>query len=134
MTSRFTKTLVLTAALTSPFVAPMAAHANTSGLQVDQQAVELVSASWKDTAAAYDGLKTGNTAQARRNLDAAIAKLSRANAKDPTLGVAVSNSNVPSTVQGVHERLKTVKTRLASGEITQVQTELETLLGAAGVI
>lgn len=134
MTSRFTKSLFVAAAMISPFLASQGAAANTAGLQVDQRAVELVSESWVDTAQAYNVLQAGDRNAAKQKLDAAVRKLFQASTKDPTLGVAVSTPNAPSTVKAVHDHIKAAKQDLERGDVNQARAELQTLLSAAGVI
>jgi len=49
----------------------------------------MVSQSWLDAADAYAKLSAGNTAEARRELSEALAKLREASSKDSSLGVSL---------------------------------------------
>lgn len=133
MTSfNFKKLIAGTAVLSAPFLFPAVASANSAPI-VNQEAVNLLTTSLRDTVQAYDSLTAGETAQARTKLSSAVQKLSTAVSKDPTLGVSTNGGNAQ-TVTTLHGQLKAVQSRMRSGETSEVRSELQRVLSQTGMI
>lgn len=126
MKTAFKKPMVLTAALVAPFFMSAPASANTAPL-VNQQAVQQLTTSVKETLAAYDALNTGDVSIARTKLDTALRTLESAVAKDPTLGIASTSA------KAMHQELKTVRAKLNNSDRFAVKSELAQTLTRAGI-
>lgn len=122
--------LVLSAALIAPLFYAGTVNAATptnSAPLVNQQAVEQLTTGLKDTLAAYDALNTGSVTTARAKLDTALRKMESALAKDATLGIAQTSA------KSLHSDLKSVRTKMNSGDQVAVRAELQSVLNRAGV-
>ena len=128
----FKKLIAGTAILSAPLLYPAVASANSAPI-VNQEAVNLLTVSLRDTVQAYDSLSAGDRTKASKKLSSAVQKLSSAAAKDPTLGVS-TNTGAAQTVTTLHSQLKAVKTRMASGNTSEVQSELQRVLSSTGMI
>lgn len=130
MKTVFKTPLVLSAALIAPLFYAGTANATTtanSAPLVNQQAVEQLTTGLKDTLAAYDALNTGSVTTARAKLDTALRKMESALSKDATLGIAQTSA------KALHSDLKSVRTKMNSGDQMQVKSELSSVLSKAGV-
>ena len=133
--STFKTSIISAAALTAAALAPAAGAISTAGysadtkLRVDHSAVNMVSQSWLDAADAYAKLSAGNTAEARRELSEALAKLRQASSKDSSLGVSFNGQTKP--VNALHDELAGLSPRLNTPEAKQ---QLQRMLQTAGVI
>lgn len=126
MKTVFKTPLVLSAALIAPLFYANTATANTTPL-VNQQAVEQLTTSVKDTLAAYDALNTGNVTTAQAKLDTALRKMESALAKDNTLGIAQTSAKV------LHSDLKSVRSKMRNADQYEVKTTLRDTLSKAGI-
>lgn len=128
----FKKLIVGTAILSTPLLYPTVASANSAPI-VNQEAVNLLTVSLRDTVQAYDSLSAGDKTKANAKLSSAVQKLGSAVAKDPTLGVSTNNGKAQN-VTTLHSQLKTLKTRMNSGELSEIQSELGRVLSTTGMI
>lgn len=130
--SVFKKLIVGTAVASSPFLFPAVASADQAPI-VNQEAVNLLTTSLRDTVQAYDSLQAGETTQARTKLSSAVQKLSTAAAKDPTLGVSTT-TGAAQNVTTLHNQLKSVKSRMSNATTAEVRSELQRVLSETGMI
>ena len=128
----FKKLIAGTAIVSAPLLYPAVASANSAPI-VNQEAVNLLTVSLRDTVQAYDSLSAGDRTKANVKLTSAVEKLSTAVEKDPSLGLS-TNSGTAQNVRTLHSQLKAIKTRMASGNTSEVQSELERVLSAKGMI
>ena len=131
-TTAIKKIIASTAIVSAPFLFPAVASANSAPI-VNQEAVSLLTTSLRDTVQAYDSLQAGHTSKANAKLRSAVQKLSTAATKDPQLGVSTT-TGAAKNVTTLHRQLKAVQSRMNSGNTSDVQSELQRVLSAAGMI
>lgn len=123
------RSIVMASALLTPFLVPVAAHADSAdrvGL-VNQQAVMDFRNSYKMTMDAHKMLQKGNTSQAKVKLDTALAKMQTALSKDNTLAIGGLQGQV------LHDELRNFRSGISSGNFADSATELAAIVDKTGM-